>query len=376
MYNIPLFNEFVTSAPDTESIKYAGSKLKILPYILQMIRRIDVNTILDGFSGTTRVSQALAKSGYNVICNDKAIWSKVLGTCYLLANKPPETYQPLISYLNALQPINGWFTEHYGGYPKNGCSIQLDGYKKPWQIHNTRKLDAIREEIDSLNLDCIDKAVALTSLMLALDRVDNTLGHYASYLAFWSPRSYETMQLKVPAIIHPTNEHIVHQRDILDLVPEIKVDLAYFDPPYGSSNNKMPPSRVRYSAYYHIWQSVCLNDKPPLFGKANRRKDSSDKIVRSDFEEFRRSEDGKFFVLGAIDKLIRETQAQWIILSYSSTGRITSNELDEILRANGKLIDVTRIDHRRNTMANMKWSNKWVNESEKENREFLFLLEK
>ncbi len=39
--------------------------------------------------------------------------------------------------------------------------------KRPWQKHNTRKLDAIREEIDRLNLDADDKAVALTSLILS-----------------------------------------------------------------------------------------------------------------------------------------------------------------------------------------------------------------
>jgi len=57
--------------------------------------------------------------------------------------------------------------------------------KRPWQKHNTRKLDAIREEIDRLNLDADDKAVALTSLILALDQVDSTLGHFASYLRDW-----------------------------------------------------------------------------------------------------------------------------------------------------------------------------------------------
>jgi adenine-specific DNA methylase len=48
-------------------------------------------------------------------------------------------------------------------------------------------------------------------------------------------------------------------------------DLAYFDPPYGSNNEKRPPSRVRYAAYYHLWTSICRFDRPILFGKAQRR---------------------------------------------------------------------------------------------------------
>ena len=48
--------------PKSEGIKYAGSKLKIIPYIIQLIDEIDgIKTILDGFSGTTRVSQVFAQ---------------------------------------------------------------------------------------------------------------------------------------------------------------------------------------------------------------------------------------------------------------------------------------------------------------------------
>ena len=55
------------------------------------------------------------------------------------------------------------FTAHYGGHPNDGCSVQADGLKKPWQRHNTQKLDGIRLEIEQLNLPPVEKAVALTS---------------------------------------------------------------------------------------------------------------------------------------------------------------------------------------------------------------------
>ena len=369
-------NAPVSAAPATEGIKYAGSKLKILPYILQMVSKTGAQTVLDGFSGTTRVSQALAKMGYNVVCNDLAVWSEVFGNCYLLNNKKRKDYQPLIDHLNSLPPMDGWFTEHYGGHPNGGCATQLDGRKKPWQVHNTRKLDAIRQEIETLDLAPVDKSVVLTSLILALDRVDSTLGHYASYLKDWSPRSYGDLWLKAPALFASPGQHKVTRDDIFDLLPNLPADLAYFDPPYGSNNDKMPPSRVRYSAYYHIWKSVCLYDKPPVFGKASRRRDTSDTIAVSDFEDFRRTPGGKFVAVEAVNNLITAARAQWIVLSYSSGGRATAQELDAILRDNGKLSEVIAIDYRRNVMANMKWTHQWVRESEKPNREFVFLLEK
>lgn len=376
MQTLNLFENLIVDAPKTEGIKYAGSKLKLLPYIFQLIRRVKPKTVLDGFAGTTRVSQALAQAGHCVIANDLSAWSKIFGTCYLLNTHPPKHYQPLVDHLNALPGKEGWFSEHYGGEPNGGCSVGDDSLKKPWQKHNTRRLDAIREEIDRLSISEVEKAVLLTSLILAMDEVDSTLGHFASYLNDWSPRSYNKIHLQVPWLIPKLEPHSVHQGDIFDLVPKVEVDLAYFDPPYGSNNEKMPPSRVRYAAYYHLWTSICLNDKPELFGKVNRRSDTSDKVANSVFEDFRRNASGRFVVVDAIERLLQATRAKHIILSYSSGGRATAEELNAAISSAGRLVEVLEVDYRKNVMAGMRWTNEWVNESETPNREFLFLIEK
>ena len=376
MQTIGLFDDIVADVPATEGVKYAGSKLKLLPYILRLIRKVDAKTILDGFSGTTRVSQALAKSGYQVLSNDIAVWSEVFGTCYLLNKKKRAEYEELIEHLNAVKPIDGWFTEHYGGQPNGGRAIQADGLKKPWQIHNTRKLDAIREEIDRLSLPAVDKAVALTSLILALDEVDSTLGHFVSYLQDWSPRSYNELFLKAPTVFVNEKEHKVFRQDIFDLVKDVSADLAYFDPPYGSNNEKMPPSRVRYASYYHLWTTICLNDRPKLFGKAKRRKDTSDVVAGSVFEEFRTNSNGKFIVVEAIERLIKSINARWILLSYSSGGRATAQELNEVISECGTILDFIEVDYKKNVMAEMKWTNEWIRDSQQQHREFLFLIEK
>lgn len=376
MQALSLFRDLVVDAPPTEGIKYAGSKLKLIPHILQLANKLDAHTVLDGFSGTTRVSQALAKCGYRVLSNDIAVWSEVFGRCYLLNQKPPHHYQELMDHLNSLPPADGWFTEHYGGHPNGGHAVQKDGLKKPWQIHNTRKLDAIRQEIENLSLPPIEKAVALTSLILALDQVDSTLGHFASYLKEWSPRSYNDLVLKVPNVFTTQEQHQVLRTDIFDLAPKVSVDLAYFDPPYGSNNEKMPPSRIRYASYYHLWTTICLYDNPYLFGKAKRRQDTSDKIAASVFEEFRRNGNGRFVAVEAIERLIKSTNAHWIILSYSSGGRATADDLNQVLTTNGTLLDVVEVNYKKNVMAGMKWTNEWIRNAEEPNHEFLFLIEK
>lgn len=377
MENLSLLDDLVVDAPPTEGVKYAGSKLKLLPYILQLTRKVDPGTILDGFSGTTRVAQALARSGYQVIANDRAVWSKVFASCYLLNKHSKGHYKELIDHLNSLPGKTGWFTENYGGEPNEGCAKQLDNLKKPWQIHNTRKLDAIREEIDKLALDETERSVALTSLILALDSVDSTIGHYAAYLKRWSPRSYNQMLLKIPNFVISENEHQVLQDDIFNVLDSTESDLAYFDPPYGSNNEKMPPSRVRYAAYYHIWSTICLNDKPELFGKARRRSDTSDRVAASIFEEFRRNpKTGKFIAVEAIERLLNNTRTQHIILSYSSGGRATADELNESICKCGKVKEVIEVDYKKNVMADMRWTSEWVRDAEFPNREFLFLIEK
>lgn len=370
-----MFDDVYPEAPQTEGIKYAGSKLKLLPQILWLVEKVKPRTVFDGFSGSTRVSQALGRMRYRVISSDHAVWSEVFAQCYLLGGSSAK-YEALIKHLNACKPVDGWFTRYYGGDPQANNHAAVELQKRPWQVHNTRKLDAIREEIDRLQLDPITRAVAVTSLIMALDEVDSTLGHFSSYLRDWSPRSYKTMHLVVPEILPTTQEHQVQRGDVFDVIPAVECDLAYYDPPYGSNNEKMPPSRVRYLAYYHLWTTVCLNDKPELFGKVHRRVDTRDEVAASVFEEFRRAPSGRFMAVEAIHRLLKHTTAKHIILSYSSGGRATAAELNDAISDTGELIDVIELDYRRNVMAGMTWTNEWLRDAQEANREFLFLIKR
>jgi adenine-specific DNA-methyltransferase len=333
-----------------------------------MVAGLDgINSVLDGFSGSTRVSQAFAQLGYSTTSNDISAWSEVFATNYLLSDMPNAYYKEIIDHLNNLEGIDGWFSENYGGMATE--------IKKPFQLKNTHKLDAVRDEIERLNLPWHDKCVLLTSLIYALDKVDNTLGHYAAYLSDWSPRSYNDLELKLPRRFAFTGKNQVVRDDVFKTVAENEFDLVYFDPPYGSNNEKMPPSRVRYAAYYHLWTTIINNDKPQLFGKANRREDSRDDNCGSVFEEFRKNETGEFLAMEALRKLIKETNTRYLMLSYSSGGRATKEQLMETISSTGKLLEIKLIDHKKNVMSNMRSTSEWINSDGKHN-EYLFLMEK
>lgn len=363
----------------TEGIKYAGSKREILPSILSIADALGVQKVFDGFSGTTRVSQAFYKSGYQVISSDISDWSYQFGLCYLKNSRPASYYQPLIEYLNHIPGVEGWYTENYGGLADSDESDTVDGKKKIWQIHNTKKLDAIREEIEKMQLPLEERAVLITSLILAMDRVDSTVGHHVSYLKKWAPRSYNTMKMECPQLILGNSDsNQVLQGDIFNVLPNVaQVELAYFDPPYGSSNEKMPASRVRYSSYYHIWTSICRNDKPKVTGAANRREDSSDKVAISNFEEFRKNPNtNRFLAVEAIEKMLLSAKVPYLVLSYSNQGRATRNELVDVLKSCGNDLAVIERNHKSNVMRAMRWTNHWVSESEESTKEYLFVLSK
>lgn len=343
----------------TYGIKYAGSKLKLLSQIENIIRTTNSKTVLDAFAGTTRVSQYLANRGYEVICNDISPISKIFGQCFLLNNVSQTAYKGFIDHLNNLKPIDGWFTEKYGG--------KISDTKKPFQVHNTRRLDAIREEIDRLTLSSIEKSTLLTSLLMGLDKVDSTLGHQSAYLKNWSARSFNDLLLEVPNYNTHVNNHKVLQQMAGSISDEI--DLCYIDPPYGTNSIKMPSSRVRYDSYYHIYKTVILNDKPELFGRNNRRLDSKDNVAISTFESV-----DKDVVIQAFRELFN-IRAKYLLFSCSTTAKLDiQTELLPLISEYCDIISLTKIDYKKHVMSSMSWINVWNND--KENFEYLILAER
>jgi adenine-specific DNA-methyltransferase len=352
---------------ETQGIKYLGAKTKILPLIMKNIEKIKPKKVFDGFAGTTRVGQMVAKSNIEVISNDLAEWSRVFGECYLQNKENPKYYDEIIKYLNSLKPKKGWFSENYG-------AEEYSEKKAVWQIHNTMKLDTIREEIEILGLTKQEKSVILTSLIMALNEVDNTLGHFTGFLKKWSKRSYKEMELKVPKIWINEKDNIVLQENIMEILEKIEVDLAYLDPPYGSDNDKMPSSRVRYNSYYNIWKTIILNDKPKLFGKVGRREDSRDKNI-SIFEEYKK-ENNKYLAEIGIEKMIEKIKAKYILFSYNNKGRVPIEKIINIFNKNGEILNIDIINYNKNIMSKMTTKKEWIHEIKKQNREYLILLKK
>ena len=359
----------------TQGIRYTGSKREIIPRIINMIYKhcTDVDSVLDACAGTTRVSQALRKNGFSVTANDLAEYTQVFATCYLKNTKDPSYYEPWIDHLNNLEGISGWFTEHYGGIvtqDESENAVQADGQKRPWQQHNTQKLDAILAEIPNLTQDPIEQAVLKTSTILAMDKVDNTMGHQVAYLKKWPRRSYDPIQLHVPDLIPQGKECFVSQQSIFDI--DQQYDLVYIDPPYGTNNQKTKTTRVRYRSYYHLWTTVCKNDHPSLHGRSLRRYDASSDSLPGGISVFESTNHSTVFE--ATKNLIASLNSRYIMFSYANKAKLSERDLREIF-GQYKILDFAAFDHKENAMRHATVNSDWLGDQGK-NQEFLILIEK
>lgn len=357
---------------ETEGIRYTGSKRALIPKIHEMIHALPIRSTLDAFAGTTRVSQYFKSSGYDVHVNDIAPYTTVLGRCYIenCDAEYPEVDEK-IRHLNQLKPIDGYFTEHFGGEDDGAGNVKAcDGKKRPFLKKNTRRLDAIRDEIDRIADDKIEHAILVTALVNALDSVDNTLGHQVAYLSKWAPRAYNDLILRQPRLIPGDGNYRVTRMDARKISG--RYDLAYFDPPYNTNNSHTPTTRVRYASYYHFWTTVVLNDKPQVVGAANRRLDcSSDSLpgAISKYESTKYDE-----VLAEIERLVVEVEARYVLFSYSNKGKVDIGDLQEIF-SRYKVLAEEKIAHRENVQKLLTSNREWLGDPSA-NFEYLFLVEK
>jgi adenine-specific DNA-methyltransferase len=288
-------------------IKYIGSKRILVPVIEQLVRQLPVNRACDMFAGTTRVGQALRRSGIKVKSNDLASYSEALALAYIVASKKVnrERISTLIWYLNELKGERGYFTETF-------CIRS-----RFFQPFNGMRIDAIRNEIDRLNLSPVERGILLTSLLEAADRVDNTCGLQMAYLKKWAPRSFNKIELREPNRVRGPSG-TVSCVDANALAGKLNgIDLVYIDPPYNQHS---------YFSNYHIWETLVRWDAPEVYGVACKRVDC--KTIKSDYNSKRKARD-------AFSSLIERLETPWIIVSFNNEGYHDLEDVAALLSTKG-----------------------------------------
>ena len=349
---------------ETSGVKYIGSKFNLLEPIMNIVKMYVPlapgrrPTMIDAFTGTTRVAQAFRQEGWDTQTSDLSWASECYAQTFLQMNDNSHL-EPAINALNKVAPKSGWLTKYY-------CDARTPegNIVRVWQPHNGRKADAIRDSIDKQanKLTPQEKSTLVSSLIFGLDKVDNTVGIQQAYLKTWCKRSYNDLKLSLPKVVTmnkpPKSKHYVGDSLTIKYDP---ADLAYIDPPYSSHT---------YFSYYHIWDSIVRWDKPDVGLKTNRR---IDRVTASDeYDDSMASPwNSKNHALEAFKQLFTRLPAKYLLVSYSSDSLVPIQELIDLSRKFGKIV-VQEIDYRRNIMSQI--GNGEI--GEKRNKEYLILIKK
>ena len=181
------------------------------------------------------------------------------------------------------------------------------------------KADAMREYIETLDIERWEKMYLISCLIFALDKLDNTVGLQQAYLKGWkSSRVDNDLVLSLlPGIEGAEGTHIVG--DALKIeYPNSEV--AYLDPPYTAAD---------YSTYYHIWDSITAWDKPEVALKTNRRIDRVKKGDKHD-ASMKSPWYSKKTALEATRQLIDRLPVRYCVFSYSDEGLIPKEDMEAL----------------------------------------------
>ena len=216
--------------------RYLGSKTKLLSFIDNILQseNIEFETFADIFAGTGTVANHFYKTS-KIIVNDiltsnHYIYQAFFGKEEIRENKLKDR----LKHYNTLD-----IKKYNSNYFSNNFSNTY------FDATNAKKIGIIRDDIEKLFEKKIitqrEKSYLFTSLIYALDKIANTVGHYDAY------RKVDILEKKLfllPLDIKNSKYSAeIYKDDANELVKKIKADVVYIDPPYNSR---------QYSDSYHL----------------------------------------------------------------------------------------------------------------------------
>lgn len=295
--------------------RYLGNKYKLLPFITKVVDKecSDIQSIADIFAGTGAVSSAFTDK--IIITNDLMYSNYICNYAWFGS----ETYnqQTIIDYV-----------VHYNSLVKLKDNYMTDNFADTYfSRDDCAKIGYIREDIEKnykkKNINDRERAILITSLLYAMDKIAKTCGHYDAYRK--SAEFDKPLELLVPlAERHNNPNNRCYNEDANDLIGSINADLVYIDPPYNSR---------QYCDAYHLLENVARWEKPEVFGvarKMDRTKLKSKYCTKSAAEAF--------------EDLVGNITSKYILLSYNnmaekgndrSNAKISDEDIMRILENKG-----------------------------------------
>ena len=300
---------------EQHSRRYLGNKHKLVGFIGNILRERCGNwrSLCDIFAGTGVVGAAFNSPVVRISTNDLLKSNYVCLRAFLGVQRDLRTrIARHLTHLNEMQMPGletNYFSRHFGG--------------TYFSQANAKKIGAMREEIDCIAADEDERDLLLCSLIYAVDKVANTVGHYDAYRK--SMDMFQPIRLRVPRVSAECNVgNDIHCEDANRLIRTIECDVLYIDPPYNSR---------QYSDAYHLLENLAEWKQPEVHGVAR-------KMNRTHIKS-------QYCVNGARDALadlVGSAACRHILLSYNNTGesmdgrsnaRISDEEILDILEMKG-----------------------------------------
>ena len=321
-------------------MRFIGSKVNLLPQLNGEINRyIDrTDTFCDLFAGTGAVGRYFKKN-FSIIANDLLYFSYVLIKATIEPNEKPTFSKlkralgvgPFVYFLN-LDERSFEFRNKpifYENYSPNGTVPRQ--YFTP---DNALRIDAIRQTIESWKshelINETEYYYLIAGLIEAVPFVSNIAGTYGAFLKRWDKRSFKKLNLVQLPIENNFRINQCFNNDANKLIRKIEGGILYIDPPYNQR---------QYISNYHILETVAKYDYPQIRGITGTRSDSYalSKYCR------------KREVFNCFDDLISHAKFKVIMISYSSEGLLTEDEILSSLENHCRKssVRVKRIPYRR-----------------------------
>ncbi len=309
-------------------MRFIGCKTLLLDNIKEVIdeKAPDAKIFCDIFSGTATVARYF-KQWYEVYSNDLLYFSYVLqrGT---VQNDDLPMFEKLKAEKGIEDPIdyfNNLSDVEMEVIPKDKRFFQNTyaptGGRMYLKDDNAMRIDFARITVEEWYQDELindDEYYYLIACIIeGIPFVSNISGTYGAFHKEWERRSHKKYEVFRLEVKHNGKNNKCFNEDGVELLKRIKGDILYIDPPYNGR---------QYLPNYHVLETAAKYDYPEVRGKTAQRPYENNK---SDFCL-------KTKVTNAFEKLINNASFKHIILSYSTDGLMSFEEIEHIMKKYGK----------------------------------------
>ena len=309
-------------------MRFIGCKTLLLDNIKEVIdeKAPDAKTLCDVFSGTSTVARFF-KQWYEVYSNDILYFSYVLQRGTIEVDKIP-TFDRLkqrrqivdpINYFNELSvkemealPIERRFFQNT--YAPTGGRMYVND-------ENALRIDFARNYVEDWKKEGIlsddEYFYLLACIVEGIPFVSNISGTYGAFHKTWEKRSYKKYELFRLDIISNGKSNRCFNMNGAQMLQEVSGDILYIDPPY---NNR------QYLPNYHVLETAAKYDYPQVRGVTGQRP----------YENSRSNFCLKTEAVRAFEELLAIAKFKHIILSYSTEGLMSCEEIERVMKKYGK----------------------------------------